>query len=1495
MSKDNDFDNVCEGCNREFKNSRGVKIHQGKTKCGKLFSHRSERKSEDVVSTQEKTHSDASIQEERKEKEEVPSPIPTRVFVRTEEISTVERIEKATMNQPSLRDWIHQKTADETNTETDSREKGRQVTPQVITRVFVKTGRRSTVDKKATSSQRSIREWIDRASAKKCEVENSPSDTVETKPGETGVDGQSNAVSEQWKPEAYSLEEKQHTPPQQPIPVEDGVLRISAADISNMKKNILLGRREEVLAQHNLKIERHDLRSLYNQNYLNDTIIDEYFLKIQNRSRITGDLSVAVLTIYFYQRFDRLDFMEAFMQTESWIKEDLRMKDMILIPVHKSSHFTLVHIDTKKRLLSYFDPLKESRYSSAAPGRMKRFIEEYYRRKGEAVTFKVKIRDNIPTQTNGVDCGVFVSHYAERISRNAELRFSQANMQSFRIKMMWEILHGELKQVMLLPSREKMPTQHNNVGRSDKTSETKKNKLLGKEPARRKIRNVEEEVKTRIQWPQMNSTEWEKLDTDLTMMLKDLGGTAEKKAEIHPQVIYKFSMERFGPVEPKKQEGCRGMSRRQKRGKDIRAEITKLKQAYKDAPDEEKEAIGELQNEKVKKLRLLKRAEALKANRHKFKKNSDDFIKQPFVFARKLLTPEVHGKLESTEIEVQEYLKKKHSDERRVEVLKIPGDLYQYPEVVKKFDEAPPTWKDFTVVLRKTRNKSAPGPNGIPYKLYKKCPGVARLMWLYLRALWKKGIVSNSWRRAEGIFIPKEDGAVKVEKFRTISFLNVEPKLSFGVLAKKMINFTLANGYIDTAIQKGGVPGVSGCLEHTTVLSQLIKEARTEKKNLVATWLDIADAYGSTPHQLIAIALRRAHVPEKVVEYIEDYYKEVSIRFTTDNFTTGWQQLEKGIVTGCTLSVVLFSLTMTMLMLSVKSETKGPRSSSGQQQQNTRLFMDDISTTTETSVQTRYLLREMESKLKWGRLEAKPEKCRYLSIWKGEVTTSNLQIGGKQITSIADKPIKYLGKEYNVTLSDKKQIEATISTTKDGLKRIDKSHINGRYKCWIVQHMLLPRIMWPLMIYTIPMSKVEEIQRLITAALKRWLKLPRSMAEDVLYANSLKLQLPYSSLIEEVKKTKARSLVTMQQSKDDCISKADINIDAGRKWKVSQAVENATTRLRHQEIAGIPNVGREGIGMNHRSYYSKASQKEKRSLIVGKVQEEEDERRYLKIASLTKQGVSTKWEVQPRKLSHREVVFTTESKLQFLVKSVYDLLPTPSNKNTWFGTKEYMCPLCGKNGTLNHILSGCKVALQQGRYTWRHDRVLREIAGKVEEKVTEQNKKSGKRKPNFINFVKAGIKEKTAVKETDSYLSTANDWSFQVDLDKQLKIPSYIATTNLRPDMIVISKRSKQLGVMELTVPSEERIEVSAEGKRLKYAELEELSKRRGWRCRVWTVEIGCRGFAAGSLAYLLKSLGYRGRKKKNIIKTVEEVAADASQTIWRCSHFKNWGSSSKE
>ena len=105
----------------------------------------------------------------------------------------------------------------------------------------------------------------------------------------------------------------------------------------------------------------------------------------------------------------------------------------------------------------------------------------------------------------------------------------------------------------------------------------------------------------------------------------------------------------------------------------------------------------------------------------------------------------------------------------------------------------------------------------------------------------------------------KEKNSVTINQFRTISVLNVEVKMYMSVLAKRMSGYMVENSYIDTSIQKAGIPGVSGCIAYTSVISQLIKEAK-KGKNFAAVWLDLANAYGSVPHQLIESAMELYHI-----------------------------------------------------------------------------------------------------------------------------------------------------------------------------------------------------------------------------------------------------------------------------------------------------------------------------------------------------------------------------------------------------------------------------------------------------------------------------------------------------------------------------------------------------------------------------------------------------------------------------------------------------------
>ena len=411
-----------------------------------------------------------------------------------------------------------------------------------------------------------------------------------------------------------------------------------------------------------------------------------------------------------------------------------------------------------------------------------------------------------------------------------------------------------------------------------------------------KNRKVEKQRSHDINWPKSNSTEWQALDEDVSKRLKIIMSSPEELAKTHPRIIFNMVTERFG-LKEREATTTTGPSRRQKHITNLRAEIKLLDKAVKSAPEEEKEGIKELQKEKLRSLRLKKRAESIRKNKRKFRKNCSEFLSQPYNFSRNLLNPKPKGVLKSTKEEVEEYLHNVHSDPDREKTLDMSEEMWEHKEPEIDFNNKPPSYSEFLKKLRKTRAKSAPGPNGVPYRVYKRCPEVAKLLYQYLRSMWAKNKISDAWREAEGVFIPKEENASSVEKYRTISLLNVEGKLLFSLKSERILDFALANGYIDTSIQKGGVPGVSGCLEHTAVVSQLIREAKKERKNLVVTWLDIANAYGSIPHKFIFKALREAHMPEDVVQLVESYYSDARIRFATKNFNTNWQRVKKEMIT----------------------------------------------------------------------------------------------------------------------------------------------------------------------------------------------------------------------------------------------------------------------------------------------------------------------------------------------------------------------------------------------------------------------------------------------------------------------------------------------------------------------------------------------------------------------------------------------------------------------
>ena len=207
---------------------------------------------------------------------------------------------------------------------------------------------------------------------------------------------------------------------------EKDVREVIHRKIETMRKvvDIRRGNGKEVLSKHGFGLTRRDYRSLCDSNYLNDRIIDQYLKHIEERNQSDPNLpKVYACTTFLYTKLDLRGIDQGMKETRDWFKEDLRENQLLLFPIHKLHHWSLIVVDTATKVINYLDSIEGSRATSSAPRTMKTFMERYYRERGEEAVFKIRIRPDAPVQENSVDCGVFVCQYAERTARSSPLNF----------------------------------------------------------------------------------------------------------------------------------------------------------------------------------------------------------------------------------------------------------------------------------------------------------------------------------------------------------------------------------------------------------------------------------------------------------------------------------------------------------------------------------------------------------------------------------------------------------------------------------------------------------------------------------------------------------------------------------------------------------------------------------------------------------------------------------------------------------------------------------------------------------------------------------------------------------------------------------------------------------------------------------------------------------------------------------------------------------------
>lgn len=208
-----------------------------------------------------------------------------------------------------------------------------------------------------------------------------------------------------------------------------------------------------------------------------------------------------------------------------------------------------------------------------------------------------------------------------------------------------------------------------------------------------------------------------------------------------------------------------------------------MKRQFKGATEDMKPGLAELRGILRKKLLTLRRAEWHRRRAKERAKRRAAFLVNPFGFTKQLLGQKRSGQLTCSKEEIDAYLHDTYSDAARAEDLGEYRHLINPPTPTIDFNIKVPSWKEIQTVVKAARTSSAPGPNGVPYLVYKRCPKLLHRLWKILRVIWRRGKVAQQWRSAEGVWVPKEEKSTTIEQFRTISLLNVEGKIFFSILS----------------------------------------------------------------------------------------------------------------------------------------------------------------------------------------------------------------------------------------------------------------------------------------------------------------------------------------------------------------------------------------------------------------------------------------------------------------------------------------------------------------------------------------------------------------------------------------------------------------------------------------------------------------------------------------------------------------------------------------
>lgn len=210
--------------------------------------------------------------------------------------------------------------------------------------------------------------------------------------------------------------------------------------------------------------------------------------------------------------------------------------------------------------------------------------------------------------------------------------------------------------------------------------------------------------------------------------------------------------------------------------------------------------------------------------------------------------------------------------------------------------------EEFNAIIDSVRPDSAPGPDGIDYRVLQALPLTFRKCLLKLISMIiDAGTFPSEWKKFLVFFIPKKDS----NKYRPISLAQCTLKLT-----EKLINNRLY-WWIERSqvlpISQMGFRSRRSCADNLAILQSDIYNNWNANSNTYSLFLHVKGAYDNVLWDILIPKMTRLKLPVPVVRFIFNLIssREVHFKFMDVDII---RHTHKGLPQGCVLSPTLYSI-----------------------------------------------------------------------------------------------------------------------------------------------------------------------------------------------------------------------------------------------------------------------------------------------------------------------------------------------------------------------------------------------------------------------------------------------------------------------------------------------------------------------------------------------------------------------------------------------------------